>query len=413
MKKLTTMLLSLLFCLLCAAALAADVPASTKEIPARPGFPDVPRIVRVQREGFDYAITLDRDLPNEHLVTVLAIDADSRRADRNMAQAGSRVWRAGNALPMGGSWCGVEIAWVGGGDNALARYNTNGGLEKVIAYDGRFNEFVYNANGTFYEYGDAASGVRARFDSKGKMTSYGYKALRNTVVWFNLQGKAFYAEYDDGALAASWEKQTGWYISTGSGRIRVSLNVNPASAAPLLPPSEEEAEEKVTWYPNNTIGLAGLSLQEANKRLPDKWYNVIPVNLTAEGRQTFFLVITNNKFIGECYVDVYGDTVTVSYDLIENGSIEVKSHYGRWFTSLGDITTSSIEANDNAILFGEPMSISRDLGGADVALLFIRSKATYRMPFADGTALTEYWRNKPEWKEFRKNLTMLMKYVEW
>ena len=62
--------------------------------------------------------------------------------------------------------------------------------------------------------------------------------------------------------------------------------------------------------------------------------------------------------------------------------------------------------------FGVPLSISRDLGGADVALLFIRSKATYRQPFRDGTELTRYWRNTPQWKQFREDLTTLMPYVE-
>jgi len=35
-----------------------------------------------------------------------------------------------------------------------------------------------------------------------------------------------------------------------------------------------------------------------------------------------------------------------------------------------------------------------------------------RQPFRDGTELTRYWRNTPAWKEFRQNLSTLMKYVE-
>ena len=49
---------------------------------------------------------------------------------------------------------------------------------------------------------------------------------------------------------------------------------------------------------------------------------------------------------------------------------------------------------------------------ADVALLFIRSKATYYLPFPDGAELTRYWRNTPEWKEFRTTLQELVPLME-
>ncbi len=417
MKKISALLLALLLCFACTAAFAADgedVPRSTSELPGMPARPDAPQIVRVQREDGSMSITLDRTLPSESLVTLLAIGSDCRKADVNAATADGLTWTA-SGLPAGGQWIGAEIAWVSGGENAVARYNAVGGLEKITAFDRFFNEFVFNSSGRFYEFGSSVSDVRARFNANGDLTAYAYEAVRNAMVWFNLQGDVIEAAYDDGVFAASWEEGTGWYVNGVNGRIKVSLNVNVWGAKPLLTPEKEDEEEKepeVVWYPNNTIGLAGLSLQEADPSLPNKWYNVVPINLTAEGRQTYFLVITNKLFVGKCYVDVYGDEVTVSYDLIGNSSLEYKSHYGRFFTELSDITAESIEANDNAIVFGEPMSISEDLGGADVALLFIRSKGTYRLPFKDGTELSEYWRNKPDWKQFRKDLLTLMPYVE-
>ena len=118
------------------------------------------------------------------------------------------------------------------------------------------------------------------------------------------------------------------------------------------------------------------------------------------------------RSIGKVYVDVWGDEVTVDYSLIDSSAIRPLSEYGRWFTSLSDITSASIESDENGFGFGQPVSISEDLGGADVALLFIRSKATYYQPFRDGTTLTRYWRNLPEWKEFREVLQELMLRVE-
>ena len=411
MKKLSLLVLTLVLCLMTATALAADVPSSTSKLPDMPAMPESPQIVRVQKNGDTLTITLDRALPAESLVTMRGVGADGRKAEINAQPGEGNVYTAAG-LPEGGQWLGVDIAWVDGDVNAVAHYNHAGGLDRVTRFDSHLNEYVYNSEGVFYEFANSVSDIRARFDSRGSLVSYGYVAMANTTVWFNLQGDILWADYDDGAFACTWVNGEGWYISTPTGRMTVTLNFTPWGASPLLPPEEEEEEPKVVWYPNNTIGLAGLSLQEASSSLPNKWYNVVPVNLTVEGRQTFFLVITNDKFVGECYVDVYGDEVTVSYSLVQNSSLEYVSHYGRWFTNLSQITTASIEANDDPIPFGEPLSISEDLGGADVALLFIRSKGTYRLPFADGTELTEYWRNKPNWKEFRRQLQELMPYVE-
>lgn len=413
MKKLFVMLLTLILCLTAASALA-DVPRSTSVLPAMPGMPDCPQIVRVQKSSAGMTVTLDRPLPAESLVTFLAIDNGCRKADVNAALDGLTysVTYSAAGLPKGGQWLGMEIAWVQGGVNAVARYNVNGGLESVTRFDKHLNEYVYNSEGVFYEYADSVSDIRARFDTRGRLTCYGYEARRNMIVWFDLAGNILWADYDDGTFAATWETGLNWYVSTPSGRISVKLNASPWGASPLFVEEEEEEKPEYTWYPNNTIGLAGLKLQEASSRLPSKWYNVIPIDLTRQGRQTYFLVISDARFIGECYVDVYGDEVTVSYSLIENSSIEPLSSYGRWFTSLSQVTERSIDANSSPIPFGEPMSISRDLDGVQVALLFIRSKATYCLPFKDGSEPAEYWRNKPEWKEFRSTLQELMKYVE-
>ena len=103
---------------------------------------------------------------------------------------------------------------------------------------------------------------------------------------------------------------------------------------------------------------------------------------------------------------------TLGYALLDNSAIRPLSSYGRWFTSLSQITAASIESEADGFTFGQPMSIGDDLGGADTALLFIRCKATYYQPFRDGTALTRYWRNRPEWKEFREGLQELLPRVE-
>ena len=134
-------------------------------------------------------------------------------------------------------------------------------------------------------------------------------------VWFDLAGNVCWATYEDGSYACTWEPGQGWLIEAPAGNVRVELNLNPAKVSPLLIVAEPSPTPEVVWYPDNTIALAGLSLQEADASLPDKWYNVIPVDLTRDGRQTYFLTISNARFIGECYVDVWGDEVTVGIPL--------------------------------------------------------------------------------------------------
>lgn len=405
---LLTVLLSLVLAIPAAFA-ATPVPLSTAEIPAIPAAPDAPLVVRAVHSGLTVSVTFDRDLPQERLLDFVALDSVYRETTVRYAQA-DRAFTT-ESLPDGGQWLRIDLAWVWGSENATACYNMGGGLVRTSRFDRDFNEFVFDAQGAFTEFRDAQSGVWTRFDEAGNAVRYSYES-QGMRVWFDLSGNVCWATYTDGAYACTWEPGDGWFVEAPAGKVKVRLDLDPSRVSPLLVVAEPSPTPEIVWYPNNTIALAGLSLKEADSRLPDKWYNVVPVDLTRNGRQTFYLTISNARFIGECYVDVWGDEVVVTCEVLDRSGIDLKSEYGRWFTHLSQITAKSIEAETNGFVFGQPLSISRDLGGADVALLFIRSKATYRQPFRDGTELTRYWRNTPSWKQFRKDLTTLMPYVE-
>ena len=409
MKRVLLALALMLLLTIPTAFAAASVPLSAADVPAIPAAPDAPQVVRAVHSGLTVSITFDRDLPKEHLLDFVALDSACRETSVRYAQDGSAFTT--QSLPSGGQWLRIDLAWVFGGENATACYNMGGGLVQTSRFDRDFNEFVFDAQGVFTEFRDEGSGVWTRFDEAGNATRYSYES-QGMRVWFDLAGNVCWATYTDGSYACTWEPGEGWFVETPTGNVKVRLDLDPSRVSPLIVVAEPSPTPEVVWYPNNTIALAGLSLQEASTRLPDKWYNVVPVDLTRNGRQTYFLTVSNARFIGECYVDVWGDEVVVTCEVLERSGIELKSEYGRWFTSLSQITTKSIEADTNGFVFGQPLSISRDLGGADVALLFIRSKATYRQPFRDGSELTRYWRNTPSWKQFRQDLTMLMPYVE-
>ena len=411
MKKLLCLCLAALLCLSCAAA-EKYVPTSSTRLPDMLSAPQCPEIVRVQTAEDTVTITLSAPLPDDALVIALGLDGEYALCVV-LAEPRENCTFSAAGLPQGGHWIGFEIDWTSSDGKSVAHYNAAGGLETVTRYDRHFNEYIFDSEGRFCEFAYADDSVRVRFNTRGVMTSYGYEAFRNMTVWFTEAGDVVCADYDerDGGIAADWAPGYGWYVDTINGREKLSLNApSPWDAKRLLPAKEVEKAE-VTHYPNNTICVAGLTLQEANATLPDKWYNVLPIDLTQDGRQYYQLMISNMFLIGEVYVDVWGDEVTVNVSLLDHGAVRPLGWYGQWFTNLREVTDTSIESTESGFTFGEPLSISEDLGGADTALLFIRGKASYYQPFRDGTALTRYWRNKDEWKEFRQGLQELMPRV--
>lgn len=412
MKKLFCLLMILM--MICSFAAAERyVPTSSTQLPDMLSAPECPQIIRVQRTADSVTITLDRALPDKCFVIAWIRDADYTNYFATALPGEGSTYTA-DGLPQGGEWTGFDIDWLSGDVNASAHYNAAGGLETVTRFDEDYNQYSFDNDGRFCEFAYEKNGVRVRFNTRGVMTSYGYEAFRSMTVWFSRTGDVVCAEYNegDGGIAADWEPGYGWYIDTQAGREKIELDVpSPWNARPLLAAEEEGVETEVVHYPNNTICVAGLTVQEADATLPEKWYNVLPVDLTTEGRQVYQLTIADMYFIGEMYVDVWGDEVTVSVSLLEHGAVRPQSWYGCWFTSLSDVTAEAIEATEGGFSFGAPLSISDDLGGAEAALLFIRGKATYYQPFRDGTTLPRYWRNKEEWKEFRQGLQEILPRV--
>ncbi len=394
---------------------AVMIPSSVSSLSNVPAVPDTPQLLHlsIDRDGME--VYFDRTLPAERLIEMVYVDRSGRTGVSPATYDAQTSRAVSAALPSGCVWRRLEVAWVDG-ENGSAVFSTSGNLVRQTVYDRALNGYVFNKQGTLIEYQQGEDGVFTRFDARGRMESYSYRTEDGMRVWFDIYGSVLSATYEADGYEYCWTPADGWYVESSVGRISKQLSLNPRSARPLKaqdrPDVTPTPKPDVTWFPNNTIGLAGLSLREANQSLPDKWYNVIPVDLTHNGRHTYYLIASNARFIGECYVDIWYDDVTVTCEIMDRSGIELLSEYGRWFTALNQINTNSIEASTDGFIFGQPVSRERDLRGADVALLFIRSKCTYRQPFADGSTLTTYWRNKPDWITFRKDLLTLMPYVE-
>lgn len=162
------------------------------------------------------------------------------------------------------------------------------------------------------------------------------------------------------------------------------------------------------WYPKNTVGVVGLSLRDEYPGLTDKWINIVPVDLTVQGTQEIELVAGNMFHIGKAFVEVDGDNVTVTYSYTNNVT-EAFSECVKWFKNKDEITTEFCENPTSDLVFGQPVSIANDLGGQEVALLYICNSATYYQTFiTKQDAPTRYYENLKKWQNYRAGLYELM-----
>lgn len=168
----------------------------------------------------------------------------------------------------------------------------------------------------------------------------------------------------------------------------------------------EEPEITAVWYNSNTAGLAGLSLKDLG--IADDWHNVVPVDLTAEGTQTFPLVAADAHHIGSVNVTVSGGQVVVECVYMA-GEIYEKSQCIKWFTSADQLTAGDLASIEGGLCSGEAVSIADDLNGASVAFLSVNNKVTFRSPIDNkGNELPRYFRNAPTWVAHREQLESLL-----
>lgn len=298
-------------------------------------------------------------------------------------------------------------------------YDQNGNLVSTqTMIDNRYS-VTYYTDGKYTVYdtrSDSAS--EANYDADGKMVSYSYYNLDMSkyveyatdgtllkALVDSKDGKTYIYDAEAGWSVSVQDTETGKWVETPIDASELPEDVNTEDMEPLFIIAKKP---KYTWYPNNTVGVAGISLRDTYPELTKKWYNVVPVDLTQDGRQTFTLVASNLFYIGNAYVDVKGDDITVGYALAK-GHGYVKGECLQWFTSVDEITSDFLNNPEGKVAFGQTISRANDLKGQDVALLFICNTVTYRQPYTNSDVpLTRYWPNLDEWKAYREDLTALM-----
>ena len=91
--------------------------------------------------------------------------------------------------------------------------------------------------------------------------------------------------------------------------------------------------------------MLGLELRQLYPGLTDKWYNILPVDLSEEAIYTVPLIASNLYFIGTATITVEDGQVTVDY--LYNGVPRYVNNIPlsecvAWFTDADDITAEFI-----------------------------------------------------------------------
>ncbi len=142
----------------------------------------------------------------------------------------------------------------------------------------------------------------------------------------------------------------------------------------------KDYEPEFKWY-NNTVCLLGLPIRDLKPSLTDKWYTIVPVDLTKDAVYTYPMIAGSIYYVGECQVTVKDGQVTTHFSIPE-GLCYDKRHCLQWFTSLDDITPEFLNNLNAGYTFGQPVSIADDLKGQDVGILFICNQLQYHIPFS-------------------------------
>lgn len=171
------------------------------------------------------------------------------------------------------------------------------------------------------------------------------------------------------------------------------------------------------YYYHNTVSSMGPRFRDVTPELTDLWYMFTPIDLTLQGRQTFELIASNMYVIGEVYVDVAGDMVTVTYHNFydgKGGTTETISEFLNFFNAYvevdipNDIPVKEHEMLPTMFAFGRPFSITQDLGGDANVLMFIRNVINYYRFPTPTREFRRYYENNEENAVRRDHMLRMM-----
>ena len=321
--------------------------------------------------------------------------------------------------------------------NGLLGYNVYTADGREISYDAEgnmnsytiFNATDHSSSWTSYDVNDRviAEGEDEYTENsnKGKSIYYGENGEKTIVtVYESSENNHVDVIFDeDGNLLNGWiddlhyEPENGKWVSNESGEETKAPDVSEylEKAMAYLKSKKAAPAQEPTWYANNTVGVIGISLRDEYPNLTQKWYNVLPVDVSKDGTQTFQLVASNKYYLGNVKVTVSGDevTTTYAYPYMTDYELYPQDECLAWFTGVEEITSAFLENPTSEMKFGTAISREKDLNGQETALLFICNHVTYRVPFNDaGAAPIRFWRNHLRMADYFAGAKTMLEKVE-
>lgn len=155
------------------------------------------------------------------------------------------------------------------------------------------------------------------------------------------------------------------------------------------------------WYPDNTANVFG-------PKVNGSWQTYAAVDLSADGTQSFDLIGAGAWKIGTVTVTVDGDSVVVDYYMTEDvntcdvwDDINIDTEYVNLFADADAIDMRA----ESAFAFGEPISISADLGGDTTVALYVCNVVDYP---SHSPYVVRFWPNAPENAAIAESMAKLM-----
>lgn len=220
-----------------------------------------------------------------------------------------------------------------------------------------------------------------------------------TAKMYDEEGKLFNVLMEDeqckaGYIVINWPAvdMNGWHAGAGitvTYDLEITAVVNGETVVKHVPYSiiyahdyTDHIQFQVSWYPHNTVCVAGVEFRDVRPELTNKWYNFAAIDLSEDGVQVFDLVASNMYVIGTATVTKTGDEVTVDWALSHqgttDGNFQLENEFLTIFSDLDAVTEVEPSKFEGVTYeFGKPISIANDLNGDTNVLLYICNQATY------------------------------------
>ena len=192
-----------------------------------------------------------------------------------------------------------------------------------------------------------------------------------------------------------------WFVVTPATDTEVGLQELRCTKCDAVLDSAEIPVNTTGYYVRNTVCSMGPRFKDESA-LTDKWYRFTPVDLSADGVQTYELIGSDVNIIGYVTVTVADGTVTIDCSYVSD-EVKVHSEFCTILPSLAETTTLD-QAQLKNYAFGEPISIADELGGDTKVLLFICNVVDYNTDMP----ITRIWPNTNAFKlrieELKENM---------